>query len=125
MRGLTRPRISGIRGIHFGTVTPPNVGQRPTFGLESSLLWETSMLTVAQSAFRPTTVPKWIPLLPVMSGLEGRCSSGCFRFSGEFLRLFVGSEGDCVVDGGSDSAYCGPAVASSLGDGRSSSGLVC
>jgi hypothetical protein len=57
-----RPTITAQRGIHFGTVTTPNVGQRPTVGLESSLLWETSMLTVAQSTFRPTAVPKWIPL---------------------------------------------------------------
>jgi len=46
---LNWPNILPERGIHFGTVTPPKVGQRPTFGLESSLLWETSMLTVAQS----------------------------------------------------------------------------
>ena len=63
-----RPPICAERGIHFGTVTPPNVGQRPTFAPESSLLWESSTLTVAWSALRPTTVPKWIPLLPDMDG---------------------------------------------------------
>jgi hypothetical protein len=64
----TRP-ISGKRGIHFGTVAPPNMGQRPTFDPESSILWESSTLTVAQSARPPTTVPKWIPLLLDMGGL--------------------------------------------------------
>ncbi len=54
------------RGIHFGTVAPPDVSQRPTFAPESSLLWESSTLTVAQSARRPTAVPKRIPLLPDM-----------------------------------------------------------
>ena len=56
------PPISAQGGIHFGTVAPPDVGQRPTFGPESPLLWESSMLTVARSARRPTAVPKWIPL---------------------------------------------------------------
>jgi len=56
-------------GIHFGTVAPPDVGQRPTFAPESSLLWELSTLTVAQSACHPTAVPKWIPLMPDMGGL--------------------------------------------------------
>ena len=60
------------RGIHFGTVTSPNVGQRPNFAPESSLLWESSTLTVAWSALRPTTVPKWIPLSAHMGGVAGR-----------------------------------------------------
>ncbi len=58
------PSISAQRGIHFGTVTPPNVGQRPTSAPGSSLLWDSTTLTVAQSACRPTTAPKWILLTP-------------------------------------------------------------
>jgi hypothetical protein len=57
-----------VRGIHFGTVTSPNVGQRPTFAPESSLLWESITLTVAQNTCRATAVPKWVPLLPDMDG---------------------------------------------------------
>jgi len=63
-----RPFIVPERRIHFGTVTPPNVDQHPTFDPESSLLWESSALAVAQSARRPTAVPKWIPLVPDMDG---------------------------------------------------------
>ena len=59
--GGFRPPITGW-GIHFGTVAPPNVGQRPTFDPESSLLWESTTLMVARSACRPTAVPKWIRL---------------------------------------------------------------
>jgi len=66
-----QPSILPERGIHFGTVAPPDVGQRPTFGPESPLLWESSTLTVARSARRPTAVPKWIPLLPDMRYLFG------------------------------------------------------
>jgi len=79
MRYLVRyngPPILPERGIHFSTVTPPNMGQRPTFGPESSLLWESSAPTVAQSACRPTAVPKWIPLLPDMGGGSARGSRG-------------------------------------------------
>ncbi len=72
--------IYGKRGIHFGTVTPPNVGQRPTFEPESSLLWESSALAVAQSARRPTAVLKWIRLYGNMFGwsyhLDGPAASG-------------------------------------------------
>ncbi len=57
------------RGIHFDTVTSPNVGQSTTFAPESSLLWESSTLTVAWSALRPTSVLKWIPQ-PDMGGKE-------------------------------------------------------
>jgi hypothetical protein len=57
-----------VRSIRFGTVTSPNVGQSPTFAPESSLLWESSTLTVAQSVCHPTAVPKWTPLLPDMDG---------------------------------------------------------
>ena len=53
-------RITGKRGIHFGTVAALNVGQCPTFGPESPLLWESSTLTVTQGAQCPTAVPKWI-----------------------------------------------------------------
>jgi len=55
-------------GIRFGTVAPTDVGQRPTFGPESSVLWESSTLTVSRNARRPTAVPKWIPLLQDTDG---------------------------------------------------------
>ncbi len=58
------PVVIPERGIHFGTVAPPNMGQRPTFDPESSILWDLGMLALALGAWRPTTVPKWIPLIP-------------------------------------------------------------
>jgi hypothetical protein len=48
-----RSPVSGLGGIHFGTVTPPNVGQRPTPNPESSFLWESIPLKVAQSSSEP------------------------------------------------------------------------
>ena len=65
----SRASICAERGIHFGTVVPPNVGQRPTLGPESSLLWESATLTVDRSACRPTAVPKWIRLCADMGGV--------------------------------------------------------
>ena len=53
MCGLCEADVLPKRGIHFGTVTPPNVRQRPTFDPESPLLWESSALTVGQSARDP------------------------------------------------------------------------
>jgi hypothetical protein len=44
---------NGRNPAHFGAVTARNVYQRPTFDPESSLLWESTTLTVAQSACRP------------------------------------------------------------------------
>jgi hypothetical protein len=73
-----QPDILPVRGIHFGTVASPNMGQRPTFGPGSSILWESSTLTVALGARRPTTVPKWIPLLNLVCSLfcQGACGLG-------------------------------------------------
>ncbi len=65
------PPITGKRGIHFGTVAPPNMGQHPTFDPESSILWDLGMLTVVPGAWRPATVPKWIPLSGNMLGSRG------------------------------------------------------
>ncbi len=59
-------RISAVRGIRFGTVASPNVGQRTTFDPDWSLLWESSTLKVIQSSCRPTAVPKWVSLCAVM-----------------------------------------------------------
>ena len=47
------PPILPKRGIHFGTVAALNVGQCPTFGPESPLLWESSTLTVTQGRSVP------------------------------------------------------------------------
>ena len=64
------PSILRERGIHFGTVTPPDVGQRPTFDPELSILWDLTTLTAAHSACCPTAVPKWIPPLPDVGGAD-------------------------------------------------------
>ena len=62
-------RICAERGIHFGAVTPPNMGQRSTFDPESSLLRESTTLTPAERACRPTAAPKWIPPCADMGAL--------------------------------------------------------
>ena len=54
--------------MSFSTVAGPNLGQRPTFDPESSLLWELSPLKVAQGGRRPTAVLNAIGLSAVMCG---------------------------------------------------------
>ena len=84
-----RPRgICFERGIHFGTVTAQFVGQRATSDPGSSLLWDSSALTVAQNACRPTAVPKWIRLTGNMLGAtKGFSKSIGSRFRPRMTRL--------------------------------------
>lgn len=56
--------MTPVRRIHFGTVADPDVGQHPTSGPESSFLWESNMLALAQGTWRPTAVLNWIRPLP-------------------------------------------------------------
>jgi hypothetical protein len=52
-RHSVEAHITALRAMSFSTVAGPNLGQRPTFDPESSLLWELSVLKVAQGGRRP------------------------------------------------------------------------
>jgi len=67
------PPITGKRGIHFGTVAPPNMGQHPTFDPESSILGGSSCLLTQRVPLCAVLGGGWWTLFRVC-----RCGRGLF-----------------------------------------------